>query len=87
MSKPQNETYPKETKEVNDYEQIVTHLDKVFLHAEVMIDGKTEKSIDKQHIPTITEMGWNKYGQIFVRARNAVHWVPSAAVKQAVKYS
>lgn len=62
----------------------LTEIDTLFLHAPMIIDGKTETTVHKGRVPTIKRIYWNEsYTAITVEARRK-HVLPSAAVKDSI---
>lgn len=55
----------------------------VYLHSAIMIDGRTEATLNKGKIPTIISMEWTDNGFLIVNARTR-HILPAAAVKDSI---
>lgn len=55
-----------------------------YLHAAIMIDGKTESTLTKGKIPSIKSMEWTpNFTALIVKARTT-HCLPAAAVKDSI---
>lgn len=55
----------------------------VELHKALRLAGKTEATINRQKIPSITAMGWAKNGAFIIEA-DKIHRLPSAAVADSI---
>jgi hypothetical protein len=54
-----------------------------YLHQAIMIDGKTEQTLNKTKVPTIKSMEWTANGFLVIKAKKT-YVLPGAAVSNSI---
>lgn len=61
-----------------------THLKSVYLHKAIMIDGRTEATLTKVKVPTLTSLHWTQDYTALVVTGKDTHILPAAAVADSI---
>lgn len=63
---------------------IVIPFHTVFLHKAIMVDGRTEQTINKIKFPTMREMGLSADGHFVIKTSKSKHVLPFTSCNHAV---
>lgn len=71
-------------KTIDNKEQTPYPVERVALHSELLMDGKTERFVDKKHFPKIKHMEWTPNFNAVIIYGEGRYVVPAAAIKYSI---